>query len=188
MFKELTPDELRVDSLYSIYKPKTPFRENRSRIYLDTFINGEVQKTSDSSFQKGLPAFCDCFTSGDSIFISTGAGFFGGFGIYISIEKTSFESSFYEYTDDVKPYKLSLSDTASTNFIHVKNSSQVLLLDKPPTFNSGDIVSGQLSFTSRPYFEDDNSLEMREVSVRGKIIFTCRLRAKTPFELWYFRQ
>lgn len=187
-FPDLSPAELRLDSVYSAFKPGTPFRENRSRIYCYIYINGELQKNSDSCFQKGLPAFCDCFTSADTLFISTGAGFFGGFGFYITVEKNSFESSFYEYIDDVKPYKSNLSDTAFTNVIHVKNKYQYLIFEGKPAFKPDEVVIGQLFYTTKPYYEEDNSLNLRNIFVKGKIFFTCRPRAKMPMEMWYFRQ
>jgi hypothetical protein len=187
-FLDLNPAELHLDSLYSDFKKGASFRENRSRIYLYAYINGELQKNSDSSFQKGLPAFCDCFTSADTLFISTGAGFFGGFGFFITIEKNSFESSFYEYIDDVKPYKSSLSDTAFTNVVHVKSKYQYLILERKPAFKPDDIVSGQLFYTTDPYYDDGNSTKLQEIYIEGKILFTCRPRAKSPMEMWYFRQ
>ena len=179
-FKQLTPEEKRFDSLYSSFKPG--FKDNRSRIYLEYYKNDVAEPGPDSLEKKGLPATCDCFTSNDTIFIRTGAGFFGGFGFNTTIIKNHFTSSFFEYIDDVKIYKKNLSDTAFSGFVMADSKLQELILEKTPGFNVGETLNGMLSLQTNNYFVNSQGDKPDRVFVKGKVIFTCKIRKKTAWD------
>ena len=113
---------------------KKNYRYNRSRIFIDLNTNG-IPDTKDSTYYLGLPTPCQCYTGNDTLFVKMGLGFFGGFGFNIAIFKNDFQSNFFEYTDDVKPYKYSLTDTASYSYITAKNKYHIIIYSTTSTNN-----------------------------------------------------
>jgi hypothetical protein len=193
-FMTLNIEEKQSDSLYnnfekvldSIYKgnPKSTLLDvsvkkdyinNRSRIYMNSYTNSIIEPM-DSDFTLIIPTPCDCYIIHDSLFIRMGAGFFGGFRFNIEMSGKNFQSSFYNYIDDVKPYKLNLNDTTLNNYITVKSKYQSLILNHKPTFKVGQQITGYFRFTSTNYFELNANKTFDSTYVDGKIYFTCKTR------------
>jgi hypothetical protein len=160
------------------------FKNNRSRIYFDRVMNKGAEEKLDSSVIKELSLSCSCYLSNDTLKIHSGMGMMGGFGLYINVYQQQAISKFYIYTDDIKPYKSSLADTAFQSYALVSNQLSQLILDKKPNFEPGEQLSGLLSFKTLPIYErkteDENTLESR--TIEGRIHFTCKSRKKMPWE------
>jgi len=199
-FLKYNPDEIRFDSIYLAYDNvmdsikhadsnnkdnelirKKDFRNNRSRIFMDLYNNGKAEP-KDEEFNTGLPTPCECFTDKDTLFIRMGIGFFGGFGFNIEAFGKNFKSSFFNYIDDVKPYKTDLSDTSFYNFITIKNKYQYLILDKKPKFDAGQQLTGYLTYTTNDYYEQNYSNKFDTMFVTGKLFFTCKIRQRTEWD------
>jgi hypothetical protein len=103
-------------------------------------------------------------------------GFFGGIGFTIKIYENSFVSSYYEYTDDVRPYKVNLNDTAFYSSVTVDNRCQSLILDKEPSHKQGEQITGYLTYTTKEYYERKNVDRLDTIYVSGKIYFTCNTK------------
>src|SRR5688500_3781247 len=73
-------------------------------------------------------------------------GFFGGMGIEMKLFQNYFQSSYYLYIDDVKPYKYKLSDKDFTHELFLKSKFQSLILNEQPKFKSGQQITGYLTF------------------------------------------
>lgn len=184
MFDEIN---FRADSLKQNDSFKKDFKNNRSRVFMNSYSDGKVNPR-DTAFHAGLPIPCDCSISKDSFFVYMNFGFFGGFGFNISVVGNKFQSRFFEYIDDVKPYKMSMSDTVFNNYIQVDNTTQSLIFDKKPTFAIGQQITGYLTYSSSTYFEQTtaNSLENKYVS--GYLYFTCKTRQRTLFDQLMFER
>ncbi len=199
-FMRLNKNELRQDSIYNQYDKamdtlkvadsiqklnsvfrKKDFPNNRSRIFADTYNNGKME-TKDSTFSLGLSTPCDCYTTQDTMFVKMGLGFFGGFGFNIEVVKNNFQSCFFEYIDDVKPYKYNLEDTATYNFIIAKSKYQFLTLDKLPEFKPGQQLTGSLTYTTENYYAQSAGDKYNAIYVTGKLFFTCKIRERTQFD------
>jgi hypothetical protein len=178
-FETYTDKEKQHDSIYSKYDypGKSEFRNNRSRIFLNSYTNDKPDKI-DSAFVKGFPTPCDCYTDNDSLFINMGAGFFGGLGFNIEIAGNDFLSDFYEYTDDVKPFKPNLADTIYDSYVVAKSKYQYLILSEKPNFKTGQQLSGYLTQTSNYYYEEVYANKIDTHYVISKIFFTCRTKEK----------
>ncbi|HNW88378.1 MAG TPA: hypothetical protein PKN48_01875 [Bacteroidales bacterium] len=194
-FETYSESEKRLDSIHNYYNKltdslfnadtsgfkgvpvdKSDFRNNRSRIFLNSFTNDTPDKT-DSSFIKGFPTSCGCFVSKDSLVIKMGAGFFGGLGFNIGISGKKFSSGFYEYTDDVRPFKSNLSDEAFESFVSAKSKYQSLILNEKPNFKAGQQISGYLIMTSHYYYEKKYDDKINTHFVKGNVYFTCKTKA-----------
>jgi hypothetical protein len=177
-FMTLNEDELRMDSLFSAYgigAERTSFKQNRGRIFMDSYRNGKIQ-AKDEAFIMGLPTPCDCSTRGDTTIVKIALGFFGGFGFTIKIYEDKFESSYFEYTDDVKPYKVNLEDTAFYSHVSVENKYQSLILDVQPSHKVGQQITGYFTFTSNDYYEKLYRDSLDSLYVSGKIYFSCKVK------------
>lgn len=187
-FSKLNIDEIRMDS---IIKENTitgfgAFKINRSRIFADEFIN-EKKQLKDTSLNHGLAVPCQCYTKSDTLYIKMEIGFFGGFAFKIKIYGENFESGYLEYTDDVKPYKSNLNDTAFYSYAQVNNKFQYLIIQDKPTFTIGQQIMGLLTFTTNNYYEKTPPNSLNTIFLSGKIYFTCKTREETSFDnlLWY---
>ncbi len=184
MFNEInfSSDSLKLNDSF-----KKDFTNNRSRVFMNSYNNGKINPR-DTAFHLGLPIPCDCTVSNDSMFVFMNFGFLGGFGFNIGVVGNKFQSQFFEYIDDVKPYKISISDTVFNNYIQVDNTTQSLILDKKPTFAIGQQITGFLTFSSSTYVEKTtaNSLENKYVS--GYSYFTCKTRQRTLFDQLMFER
>src|SRR5262245_58769426 len=149
------------------------FKNNRSRLYLDS---GYDEATNEvKKFPSAEPMPCGCAIRSDSLLIGTGIGFFGGRFYEIGLSKNEFESGFYIYTDDTKPFKSSLSDSFSSE-AKVKSKYQYLILSEKPTFKPGQQVTGLLTFTMHPLYEDQQNGRLDTTVVSGKLYFTCKTK------------
>jgi hypothetical protein len=194
-FLNLTDHEKKVDSIFAFYDKsvdslllkddkvkenpllqKRSFINNRGRIYLKAFENGK-SATVDSAFYTGMPAPCECLVKDDTVFVNMGIGFFGGMAFNIVITKSDFQSYYYLYIDDVKPYKASLKDSFS-NELTVKSKFQHLIIDHKPTFQEGQQLSGYLTMTSASYYEYSYGQKLDTNYVSGKVYFTCTTKKK----------
>lgn len=187
-FMKLNNDEIRMDS---IIKENTvtgfgAFKINRSRIFADEYIN-EKKQQKDSSLNHGLAVPCQCYTNIDTLYVKMEIGFFGGFAFKIKIYGENFESGYLEYTDDVKPYKSDLKDTAFYSYAQIDNKFQYLIIQDKPTFKTGQQIMGFLAFTTNNYYEKTTLDLLNTVFLSGKIYFTCKTREVTSLDnlLWY---
>lgn len=169
----LKDERLKENSLFQ----KPAFIDNRGRIYLQAYENGKPVKV-DSAFSRGMPAPCECLVKQDTVFVSMGIGFFGGIGFNIAVSKNSFQSSYYLYIDDGKPYKANLKNNFS-NELTVKSRFQYLILDNKPVFKEGQQLSGYLTMTSQNYYENSYGNQLDTNYVVSKIYFTCTTGRKS---------
>jgi hypothetical protein len=86
-----------------------------------------------------------------------------------------FKSSFYEYINDAKHFKLNPKDTISYSKIKVENKLQKLILDKKLTHKDGQQITGILYFTTNDYYMEDYPDEIDTVRVAGRVYFTCEI-------------
>jgi hypothetical protein len=191
-FTTLNKAEKSLDSMFSTYDKsidsivksdktqsfirKRSFINNRSRILLVESTNGyEKIKDKDKIEADGFSTFCDCGILKDTIFINSGIGFFGGAGLTIKVYGTQFKSAFYEYTDDVKPYKLTAKSKFTDN-VTVDSKFQYLQLDNEPNFKIEQQLTGYLTLTSNNYFSDNYDNKLDTNFVKAKMKFTCLIK------------
>lgn len=152
---------------------KNDFFNNRSRILLTEVVNGvESINDGDKIGKDGFSTLCDCSISMDTLLISSGFGFFGGVAIIVKVFANDFQTDFNEYTDDVKPYKLTLESEFTDN-ITVESKYQYLKFDQQRGFKIGQQLTGFLTLTSKDFFEDDYGEKLDTKYVRVKMYFTC---------------
>ena len=132
--------------------------------------------------KKSFSTRCECNIYKDTLLITMGIGFFGGIGFNLEIIKDNFEANFSEYTDDVKPYKSNLNDTAFYDYFHVKSKYQFLVLNDKPSFQTGLQLTGYMTFSSNNFYVQkyDNQLDTNYVT--GKLYFTCKTRQETKWD------
>ncbi len=178
-FSTLTSQELRIDSLLqSNTWFNGAYRNNRGRILLHSFKNGQLQSGGDSNLVTGLPAPCMCYIKKETIFIKTWTGFFGAMGFEIKIFKDEFNSQFIIQIDQPDTYKVNLSDKKFTGQAIVNSRYQNLTFLTKPNFKLDELLTGSLEITTNNYYEKKyNSIDT--LSVSGKIYFTCMTRKKT---------
>jgi hypothetical protein len=198
-FSELSKNEEELDSMFNaedkytdslaasnpIYKEKAvlqqinDFKNNRARIFMTRYTNGNPGR-GDS-----VLAFpCFCAIENDTLYMSMVVGFFGGDGLWIKLNGKDFESGYLTYTDDVKPYKTDLSDTAFYGIIYVNSRFQNLVINKKPTFKTGQQLSGHLTFTTRNYYEKNIGTQLDTAYVAGRLYFTCHTRSSGGKHRW----
>jgi hypothetical protein len=150
----------------------TKFRNNRARIFMDTYINGQL-KPGDSIFYYGAPAICACGISNDTLIVRMAIGFFGGTAFTIKLHNNNFQSTIYNYTDDASLLKTDPADTAFHNEAIIYNKYQYLILDNGPTFKNEQQITGYLTYTSNTYYEKAYKNKLDSIYLKGKIYFTC---------------
>lgn len=160
---------------------KKDFKENRSRIFMDILANGKTGP-KDSISEKGFPTQCSCFISNDTLFVVMGVGFFGGFNLHVDLNKDKFQTRFFTYYTKTKQFKSAPSDTAFTNSVEVKGKYQHLVLDKKPTYQPGQQITGYLTLTTNNYYEKNYQEKLDSVMVSSRVYFTCKTRKKTMFD------
>lgn len=140
------------------------FGLNRSRVEIVSFNNDTT----------GFSAICDCYVSNDTIVFSTGTGFMGGLLFSGIITKDKFETEYYEYTDDSKPYKKSKNDDFKS-YISLPAKNQQLFLREEPKFRIGEQITGKVNFSSEEFYFKDyiDSLKLKKVDI--KAFLTCTL-------------
>ncbi len=158
---------------------KRDFKNNRARTFMTYYTNGNPHK-GDSV----LSFPCFCATQKDTLYVSMVIGFFGGDGFWIKLHDKDFESGYLTYTDDVKPYKTDLFDTAFYDLIEVKSKFQNLVIDRTPSFKAGQQLTGYLTFTSRNYYERNIGTRLDTVYVAGRLYFTCHTRPSLGMRKW----
>ncbi|MEO8404150.1 MAG: hypothetical protein ABI480_06130 [Chitinophagaceae bacterium] len=154
----------------------TDFRNNRSRVFMDSDSNHRIYD-GEKSLTTGMPMPCNCSTTNDSLFVQMVIGFFGGAGFEIALHKDTFLSDFFMYTDDVKPYKSNLQDTAFSSHAIAFSKYQYLLLDKLPTYKPDQQLTGYLTYTSNRFYERSGDT-LDSTYVTGKIYFTCNVKER----------
>jgi hypothetical protein len=177
-FQTYNKSDKKMDKVSPTDQPSTgqlAFRNNRSRIFIDVYRNGKVQ-SKNSAFYEGLPTPCTCELGQDTISITVGLGLFGGLGFDIKVYADKFQSNFFEYTDDIKPYKTNLSDTAFSSQVYQNSKYQSLILDSKPTYKSGQQLTGLLTYTSNNFYEKISDTQLDTSYVTGKIYFTCNVQ------------
>lgn len=140
------------------------FELNRSRIEIVKF-NKDTSKFS---------TLCECYLSNDTIIFSSGTGFMGGLLFSGIITKDKFETEYYEYTDDNKPYRKSKNeDFKSSIFLSAKH--QQLFLSEKPKFKIGEQITGKVNFSSEEFYFKDyrDSLKLKKVDIEA--FLTCTL-------------
>lgn len=156
---------------------KRDFRNNRSRIFLESYTNNKLD-SGDFSKRESLPMPCTCTISGDTVYVNMGIGFFGGTGFDIILFKNQFSSNYFVYTDDVKPFKSNLSDTSFTDFAVAHSKYQALILNQKPTFQPSQQLTGFLTFTTNKYYTHRWGNNLDTTHVTGKLYFTCNTKKK----------
>lgn len=173
-FFDLTQKELSLDSLLSgRAATQGAFRENRSRMFLGASRNGSVRTPPDQP-EEGFPMRCRCAVRNDTLLVSSGVGFFGGLALNFQFTQDSVTGTYFEYTDDVQPYKAHLSDTAWTGSVLVTAHVVHAILSAEPTFQSGQQLSGSVDFITAPYYERLSVGDVDTLMANGSMRFTCR--------------
>ncbi|MGG9964474.1 hypothetical protein [Ferruginibacter sp. SUN106] len=175
-----TSYQLQIDSLRNQdsllragwHREFSSFNNNRSRVYLQSFTNN-IPDSNDFNRHGSLPMQCNAGMEKDTLIINTGVGFFGGLGFIIKIYKDRYWAYYFEYTDDVKPYKLHLTDSAGASEVIVPCKYQYLVLDKKPDFKPGQKLTGFLTLTTQPYYHLAFGENFDSSYLTGKIYFTC---------------
>jgi hypothetical protein len=171
-FETYNEFDKRMDSVANFLVGEGGFKKNRSRIFMQSFSNGE-QSSQDSAIFTGMPTPCYCSFDKDTFKVKVGIGFFGGMGFEIKILKNSFQSNYFLYIDDVKPYKYNLSDKNFTDNLYLKNKLQSLILNERPTFKAGQQLIGYLTFTSSKWYENSIGKNIDTNYIKGRLYFTC---------------
>lgn len=148
------------------------FKYNRGRIFMTNYENGK-QKPAKKPFDSGAPVLCQCKLHHDSLTISMAAGFFGGFGFTINLNKDKFDLNYFEQTDG-DYFKSKLADTNFRRLVTVKSKFQTLLLDGKPTMKEGQQLTGFATYTSAKYYIKGIRDIPNTVQVSGKFYFTCK--------------
>ena len=162
------------------------FKTNRSRIFFDHVIkNGAIEK-QDSTALKSISIPCNCILKEDTLHLNTGIGMMGGFGFNLKIHKKKAFSEFYMYTDDIKPYKSSLADTAFQRYALVANQKSNPILEEQPQFVLAEQLNGLLSFKTLPIYErtfiKEENDKLYSRTIEGRVFFTCKVRKKLLWE------
>jgi hypothetical protein len=165
------------------------YKDNRSRYYLDLFIN---DKKDDKHFEDidTLTTECGCYLSGDTIKIQMGIWVFGGFTFSIDLTKNKFTSKYWEDTHKEPIYKTDLTDSSLVDNIFVENEEQLLILDKKPTFKIDENILGYLTFKTKNYYRTSeyqsgmakdvyDGKSMDKLNMTGSLYFKCKVRQKT---------
>lgn len=158
------------------------FQTNRSRIFFDKVYKNALAEELDSAALKAISLPCNCYLQDDTLKIHTGIGMMGGFGFNIILYKNQFQSNFYLYTDDVKPYKSHLTDTAFQSYALVTMKEADFVVDKQPDFVVGEQLSGFIAFTTHNFYEQLHSEKPDARYIVGRLYFTCKTRKKLPWE------
>jgi hypothetical protein len=153
---------------------KNDFIKNRGRIFLTSYENGKPVKM-EKAFSKGMPAPCQCLIKNDSILVNISIGFFGGLGYILNITENNFLARHYLYVSGANPYKENVADSF-TNQLLVRSKFQHLILDKKPTFTTGQQLTGYLTTTTEKYYVNKFGNELDTVYTIGKVYFTCITR------------
>jgi len=137
-------------SLEEIRIKYTPFEHlnNRSRIYFDAY-NEKIKLPKKEYLKKGMDLPCECFIQNDTLTITTGAGFFGGFGFISKIHNNSFQNYFYEYSEDSE--------------IVIDSKYQKMVLEQKPKLKT--VLTGYLSLFTNTYDGTKNT--------HGEVYFNC---------------
>ena len=206
-FKIYDNTEIRMDNMaYRIGGPgpQGDFRNNRSRIYINSFKNGKINEKSynyiNPYFGKSVSidttiklnefhaAFCNCFVHKDTLLITTHPGVFGvvgfDFRFNIEISDEDFQISFIEYSDGTKLFRSESTDTILNKYAVVKSKYQYLMLDKKPTYLSNQQINGYLTYTTNEYYVRDNTNILDTIYQTGKLYFTCKTREITQGDTW----
>ena len=154
-FQTLNEEDKRLDSLLQPGNGliEGSFKNNRSRIFMQSFSNNKPS-SQDSALYRGMPTPCYCSMEKDTLKIKVGIGFSGGMGTEIKIFQGHFQSNYFLYIDDVKPYKYKLSDKEFTDELYLKNKFQSLILNEQPTLKAGQQMTGYLTFTTPNWYEN----------------------------------
>ncbi len=151
------------------------YRDNRSKYYLQHFIN------NSKSGEEAFTSPCGCALFGNTIKVSMGLIF--GEIITIDINKDSFTSSYNEDESGRPAYKRSLLDTGLYDKIRVSNIQQKLVLQKKPSFRAGDTLLGLLEFKSKAFYKKEGwehglnyDPKLDQLFSQGVLNFKCEVR------------
>jgi hypothetical protein len=176
--RELDFDSIMVKNVKAMGQPlnnTNDFLHNRSRIYVDSDPHNKILGGDTGPDKPPIPMPCHCNLMGDTLQVSMILGFFGGVGFELRLYKDQFRSKFLLYTDDVKPFKAHLSDTAFTSELRAVSKFQYLLIDKKPTYKAGQQLTGYFTLTSNRFYEFSGE-KMDSSYVTAKIYFICNVR------------
>lgn len=192
-FEKLTGSEQQLDSMSSDYDKeidslvaedesldssslltRRSFIHNRSRMILTRISNGN-EPAKQGQDADTVSMICSCGVLNDTLYITSGIGFFGGISLTVKLFRDEFSAHYYEYTDDVKPFKTA-PEASYKRDITVDSKYQYLVLDKMPSFEPDQSVSGYLSMTSRDFYTTHAGNGLDTNSVKVKMHFTCKTR------------
>lgn len=167
-----------IDSLVKIkssldFPKKSDFINNRGRILFTEVLNGKENIEDQYRIGKNeISTSCACAIFKDTLFISSSIGFFGGAGVSVKVYLKQFTSTFSQYINGAKPYKVNNNAEFTDNII-VDSKYQYLLLDSEPTNKDKQQLTGFLSLTSNDFFENRFG-EMETKSAKVQLKFTCK--------------
>jgi hypothetical protein len=159
------------------------FRNNRSRIFLANFENGQLKDGSDSTLKTAFPAVCMCYLHKDTIYIKTWAGFFGVIGFNMKIYQDEFSSQYIIQIDQPDTFKTDSSDKKFTGQAVISNKYQQLTLRTKPNYAINEQLTGLLEITSKNYYEKKSENVVDTINVKARVYFTCKTRRMTLKDL-----
>ncbi len=117
---------------------------------------------------------CQCFLNHDMLFVQMAAGFFGGFGYSIKIDKNKFELVYFEEKAGGSFFKTDPNDTAFSDRAEVSSKYQTLILNQKPTMKPGQQLTGFATYTSVKYYVRKLRDKLDTTYVAGRFYFTCK--------------
>jgi len=174
-FFKMNPQERKIpDSIYQA-GGYIPFDKNRARLKLKFFKNGKrIEEKIDSLLPMGIPAMC--FYAVDenlNHIIEIPFGLWSGSILRIELQAPArFKTTWTEYEDRAKVFVRNPADTLKLQHITVNCRAQSLVLDRALSKHKGNLITGQLSFTTKDFYKKDKySGKIDTLSVSGNVIF-----------------
>ena len=155
-----------------------PYRDNRSRYFLQDWIADRPVRNEDTSIDV-MTTPCDCYIDNDTVKIRTGIWVFGGFSFVVDVYANQFHIKYWEDTHKQFIYKQQLSDAKMVDNITVGMKEQRLIMQSEPTFTIGKKLTGYLDIMTDDYYKaDDENAVLKKHKTKGEVYFTCTLRKK----------
>lgn len=182
LFRPGTTEE-RKKMLYELkLKKRVSFKENRSRFFVDFIKNDSILLEEEAMVPKPFSIPCSCTLNNDSLYISMGLSFFGGFFYDIRVHENMYSLNYQEADSEFPMYKYSPEDSLSYG-VNLSIIDSKLIFEKPFHLTIDEKITGHLNFESPNYYIfsdfDEYSISLRKSEkrkVKGYILFTCQIR------------
>jgi hypothetical protein len=182
LFRPGTAEE-RKKMLYELkLKKRVNYKENRSRFFIDFIKNDSIILEEGAMMPKPFSIPCTCILNNDSLYISMGLSFFGGFLYEIRIYENMYSLNYHEADSEFSMYRYSPEDSLSYG-INLPILDSKLIFEKPFHLAIDEKITGHLNFKSPNYYIfsdfDEHSIlqeKSEKRKVEGDVLFTCQIR------------